>query len=337
MHDGPGVSGRTATADSHVAADPGIVPRLRTWVFGIRPDDVTIAKRGFHRGNGAHAQRVEAIGEAFKAGFNGMLAARRVSDIAHVYDAMEPFRRGFTAEGSAMAAQLLDRLRQPIGRPRNPHWNDLLHGVGAPYFYMIYVGAGWVWARMPVDLTAARRSLHPLFGWLGLDGYGFHHGFFGFRRSVLQHRVPGRLDAEEVGAFDQGLGRSLWFVHGGDAERITHSIHGFASERQPHLWSGVGLAATYAGPAHDSTLTYIREASERHWPSVAQGSAFAAKTRLVAGNIAADNEIACRVLTGMEPEVAAEITDRELPRDVDSVGDGDYEAWRCRIQAHFKA
>src|SRR5438477_154297 len=84
--------------------------------------------------------------------------------------------------------------------------------------------------------------------------------------------------------FDQGLGRSFWFVNGGNPELIVGVIKAFPAARQPDLWSGIGLAATYAGIITEDALVLLREQAGEHWPCLAQGAAFAAKARHRAGN-----------------------------------------------------
>src|ERR1039457_1019400 len=78
-------------------------------------------------------------------------------------------------------------------------------------------------------------------------------------------------------AFDQGLGRSLWFVEGADASRIAAAISSFPKARQPDLWSGVGLACAYAGGRDQAHLELLRETAGPYVAQVAQGAAFAAK------------------------------------------------------------
>src|SRR5262249_43750809 len=156
--------------------------------------------------------------------------------------AVESGERGFAFEGAAMASALLDLLA--LGRGRR--LEGLLRGPGAAHVYMVHVGAGWALARLRRRPWSRLHGLDPLLGWLSVDGYGFHQGFFAWERFVRRQEEPRRLSAYARRAFDQGLGRSLWFVHGADVERIASSVKSFSVRRRGDLWSGVGLAATYA-------------------------------------------------------------------------------------------
>ena len=78
-----------------------------------------------------------------------------------------------------------------------------------------------MWARLPINPRRARQRLDPVLGWLGCDGYGFHEGFFHWPKYISGQRPPKKLTGYETRVFDQGLGRSWWFVNGGNAELIA--------------------------------------------------------------------------------------------------------------------
>jgi enediyne biosynthesis protein E3 len=138
-------------------------------------------------------------------------------------------------------------------------------------------------------------------------------------------------------AFDQGLGRSLWFVDGADIDRVAATIARFASYRRADLWSGVGLAASYAGGVEASSMSALRQSAGGYWPDLALGAAFAAKARQRAGIIVKHTEVACQILCGMSSDIAARITDEAL----NSVaGDGEepaYEIWRTLVRDQLLA
>src|SRR6185436_10369271 len=112
-------------------------------------------------------------------------------------------------------------------------------------------------------------------------------------------------------AFDQGLGRSLWFSRGMDATAIARAIALFAAERRADLWSGVGLAAAYAGGVDEAELGALRKQGAGFEAQLAQGAAFAAEARERAGNAAPHTTLACEVLCGTSPARAAEIVRAE--------------------------
>jgi enediyne biosynthesis protein E3 len=176
-----------------------------------------------------------------------------------------------------------------------------------------------------------------LLRWLAMDGYGFHEGYFHPRRTIDAGTRPRRVSGYGQRAFDQGLGRSLWFVYGADVERIAHTIAGLTPERHGDLWSGVGLAAAYAGGVSAAELEALRRLAGACLPAVAQGAAFAAKARQRAGNPAQYAELGCNILCGESLQEAAHATDAALEGLGDDKEDEPaYERWRQRVQHHFQ-
>ena len=68
--------------------------------------------------------------------------------------------------------------------------------------------------------------------------------------------------------------------------------------------------------------------------ALAQGAAFAAKARQLAGNQAAHTEQACAVLAGVNTEQAAAVCDRALPQ-VNRECSSPYQQWRELVQNYL--
>ena len=238
---------------------------------------------------------------------------------------------GFAFEGAAMALALLDQIT-PWNRNR---WRSLLDGAGQRHRYMVHVGAGWALARFSWNFKRAFPRYDPLLRWLVVEGYGFHEGFFHGDRCVRAKRRPPRLSGYARRAFDQGLGRCLWFIEGADGPRISATIKHLGIERAADLWSGIGLACAYAGGLEADQIEALRVAAEDYAPHLAQGAAFGAKARQRALIPTAHTEQACRILCRMSAKEAAQVTDTllaDLPPD-DAVPS--FEAWRQRIRIHL--
>ncbi len=184
----------------------------------------------------------------------------------------------------------------------------------------------YAWA--PLRVLRRHRSINK---WLALDGYGFHQGYFGWRQSITRQRRPRSLAGSEAKVFDQGLGRSLWFVCGASPAAVTRTIEAFDHGRQGDLWSGVGLAAAYAGGVDAIGLKVLHAAAGRHAPAFGQGVVFAAQARRQAGNPVPHVELACQVILGLGLPDAADIAHRYLPPDGDDIKS--YQRWRLAIQA----
>lgn len=314
---------------------------MRLWgrvlerLLSISTGEVSFERRGFRAASPAAQRCLEEVGLAFLEGYHAALAGRSPSDLGSRLDEVTREHRGFAFEGAAMALVLLDYLTPWKGG----RWNAFLSGPGATHVYMVHVGAGWALARLRSRVDGFLSRCDPLLGWLVVDGYGFHEGYFRWRRSIVAQRMPRHLRGYGRRAFDQGLGRSLWFVEGGNPARIREHIHAFPESRRADLWSGIGLAATYAGGVETDVLEAINRDAGRDRPVVAQGSAFAAKARQLAGIAGEGTERACRVLCGLSAQDAARWTDEVLaglPPSSDPLQPL-YETWRRGIAAGFQS
>jgi hypothetical protein len=307
--------------------------RLKLQWFGIRSDEASFETRGFATTRREIRERLESIGITFIDGYRAALQHDDPRLVAGELNRVDLERRGFAFEGAAMAFALQDLLL-PWRRNR---LQAFLDGPGSAHAYMVHVGAGWALARLRAGQGRYFHRMDPLLRWLAMDGYGFHEGYFHPRRTIDASKRPRGLRGYGHRAFDQGLGRSLWFVYGSDVERIARTISGLAPERHEDLWSGIGLAAAYAGGVPVVDLEMLRRLAGSCLPAVAQGAAFAAKTRQRAGNPAEHTALGTKILCGESPQEAAHATDAAL----EGLGnDNDvlpaYEQWRQRIQHHFQ-
>jgi hypothetical protein len=341
--------------------------------------EVTFLRRGFYARDLQTCGYLEQIGRVFLNGLEYGMTVPAESDIAARLETVPWEYRGFAYEGAAMALTILDGML-PVGSKR---LDRFVTGPAVHQVYTAHVGAGWAMARLPRVLQSRVQPRDPLLRWLALDGYGFHEAYFRTPLVVAGQRPP-RLplgwrtrarDATHV--IDQGIGRALWFVCGADTDRLAETIAGFALSRRPDLWSGVGLAAAYAGyrpvvgatspqvagvaagvsvpsagaseaaapgsaavqdpdTPNQDTEARLGELAARaggYLPDIAQGAAFGAKARFLAGTVTAHTEVAVQALCGMAVAAAAECTDEALPADP-AAGDA-YQVWRRQIREHF--
>ncbi|MFM7470890.1 MAG: DUF1702 family protein [Nodosilinea sp.] len=300
--------------------------------LSISSAETSFEKRRFLSSSFDAQQQLERVGLTFLQGYH--LALEKGEDLKgleHGLNLVKPEFRGFAFEGAAMGLALLDFMT-PWKRNRI---QTFLQGAGSAHVYMVHVGVGWMLARFPWQIKKTLQQLDPLMRWLAIDGYGFHEGYFHWPRYSNNQPIPRPISGYGHRAFDQGLGRSLWFIKGADVNAIATAIANFAPTRHPDLWSGVGLACAYAGGVDQSTLERLPGLAAAYQVQLAQGAAFAAKARCLAGNPAAHTDLACLVLCGLPAPAAVGVVDTALeglpPDGIEPV----YEVLRQRIQAHF--
>lgn len=305
-----------------------LLGQARSRFLGLSPNEASFAKRGFIAGEEKARQRLEQIGITFLVGYHAALEETGFVPLARRLSAVEREFQGFAFEGAAMGLGLLDCFTPW----RKDRWRTFTEGLANSHVYMMHVGLGWALARLRRCVTSHLVQLDPVLRWLVVDGYGFHEGYFGWPRYIQQRAIATRLDGYERRVFDQGLGRSLWFVKGANVLAVTSAINEFPSARRDDLWSGVGLACAYAGGCGHAAIELLRAAAGTHLPALAQGVAFAAKTRQRAANLNSDTETACRLICGHSAEESAAITDAALEDLHEDGALPAYEVWRRRIQ-----
>ena len=285
------------------------------------------------------------MGKTFLTGYGAAVGAATPAAAEAEIEQLPDWLRGFAYEGAGMGLAVLDGL--PFGRSGNVA-RFLATERGQDYQYLAYVGIGWAMARLPRFRWPKPAALDPVLVPLVLDGYGFHQAYFHTARYVHgQYQEPdfpwpgGRRGSYANHAIDQGIGRASWFVCGTDPLLVADLIDSFPEARRADLWSGVGLAATYAGGVDDGTSTAeqdLRTVALRaghHRPNLAQGSAFAANARVRAGIVPAHTALATGILCGTTPEEAARTADRLRPEYQADADVPAYEIWRQRIADAF--
>lgn len=302
----------------------------RKALFGIALVEAHLDKRGFAATTSEKQKCLEDAGESFIQGYLIALSSAQVEHTAAECELLAPAQRGFAYEGSAMGLALLDLLS--LGRPRL--FRAFLEGPAQQHIYMAHVGAGWALARCPWGMLTFFPALDPLLKWLAIDGLGFHEGYFKPSKFITA-RGTSRKRQRNPEAFDNGLGRAIWFAAGARAEHVTKTLAAFPTERQAALWSGIGLAATYAGGASLSELQDLLAAAGEHRDEIALGAAFAAKARCRAENLTDNADLACAVFCQMDAMSAAAITDTCLAGLGSQHDSGSYAEWRDSIKREF--
>ena len=305
----------------------------RRRLLHVSPDELGIDKRGFHPGTLQSREQRERIGAAVLFGYQAGIEhpsdhdrlARRLSECS-LEDS------GFAFEGAATALALLDAL-DPF--PRRGRVRSFLAGPAQSFAPLVSVGVGMAvgrlpWLRWRAGAFSARFDWQ--LRWLILDGLGFHEAYFDWKR-IRTGALPFGVRGYAARAFDQGVGRGVWFVEGCDAVRVAAAIAVFPTVRQADLWSGAGLACAYAGGADDGEVGRVFEASGCHQSPFAQGAAFAARTRQMAGNPARHTDTVCRIACQMSAADAAAAVSQAEAALSGASDESSYEVLRRRVQA----
>ncbi|HET8846193.1 MAG TPA: DUF1702 family protein [Ktedonobacteraceae bacterium] len=300
---------------------------VRRTLFGIPSEKAVFSRPGFVK---EAWLRFQPIAHALVEGYHATLEDSKFSALIPRLEAVEPEFRGFAYEGAGMGLAALDIMAPWKNRVR-----EFVEGPAARHIYPIYVGVGLALARLHRSPEKFFPRLDPLLCWVVADGYGFHEGFFAWKRTVERKVVPARFSSYAVRLFDQGLGRCLWFASGALVDRVAALISTFPSRRQVDLWSGVGLASSFAGGANRSELEILKENAAPFHLQLARGAAVAAKGHQDAGHSSVHTELACQVYCGLSGAQAVQILEnarKDLPLHGKEPA---YEIWRRRTEAQL--
>ena len=295
--------------------------------------EVSFQTRGFRPTNEIAQGHLESVGRFFLDGYHLALNDGPLDVLCTELCSIESRYRGFAFEGAAMASWLLDSLSF-----RRHRWHALWERASNHQPYVLHVGVGWALARLPWFRRSPERVIRrfdPFLQWLVIDGFGFHEGYFGVSRWIRDPRNHPSLSAHGNRVFDQGLGRSLWFVEGSDVVRIAETIAAFEGRRQPDLWGGVGLACAYAGRATVPELEFLMASAGGSLSHLQQGVTFGAEARVRGGIADEYTDRTCIVICGMNAKSAAQLTQTSR-LDLASTSESSdlplYEQWRQRIR-----
>ncbi|NEA33616.1 DUF1702 family protein [Streptomyces sp. SID13031] len=317
---------------------PTLFGSVRRLALTPRLADVTFARRGFPAEPSPGTQHLEAVPQAVICGFEWGIDARDQWEVERRLELVDVELRGFAYEGVTMAFTVLDAMG------RGHRTRDLLLGPGRPHIFLAYIGMGFAMARLPRPLWKKAVPVldgdpyYPTMSWLAVDGYGFDRAYFDTPRWVDAQKIPEPYPWEGspdyfLRAVDQGIGRALWFICGGHAPDVAAAVRRFASHRQPDLWSGVGLAATFAGGSDQDGLAALRRAAGDDWSQLALGVVFAVKARSYSGLVPDYTTTACQTLADLSIDKAVTLADATAVHTPGS--EPAYELWRQRIRAHF--
>jgi hypothetical protein len=320
----------------------GTIRALRRRILTPNVSETLVSTRGFHDKSPEARTVLETVGASFLRGLSAAAGAQRVTDVDTELADLPTRFQGFAYEGAGMGFALVDALTP--GTPRRSA--AFLAGTGDRHVYMAYVGIGWALARLPRFLwgRALAAATDPLLRWLVHDGYGFHQAYFHTdtyvhgRKAITDFPWPTPDPTSYAArAIDQGIGRATWFVAGSDPKLAADLLDRFDPARRQDLYSGAGLAATYAGGCTEQELSLFLRRSGEHAPFVAQASAFAAQARIRAGLLVPHTELATRVFCRASAADAARVTDELIPTGPAANGLPAYEVWRRAVAERFRS
>lgn len=302
--------------------------RLKGQLLGLSPKEASFARRGFPGSGSSSREHLESVVQTFIEGYNIAVGEADMTQLAHRLDSsFSPAFVGFAYEGAGLYFGLIDLL---IPRSAS-RLGEFIRSAAPHHDFIITVGAGLAIARAPLGvnrLKAYQSVLDPMSAWCLADGYGFHQGFFHWKRFIEDRQAaPRSLDLQSRRLFDAGVGRSMWWVFGADLDAIAAAISRFDSDRQPEMWTGIGTALAYASGGPTGAPSLLLNLAGPYRSDLLSGIPFAAHMRHKGENPAQWTEQVCSQMLGLSVAQTSALVASELGTYLDSWEGSEQDKW----------
>jgi enediyne biosynthesis protein E3 len=233
---------------------------------------------------------VDDLMDMFTTGYNAALETDPETLAKHIAG-VDFIERSVMLEGSYAAVASMD-LKQ------GANWVKLqeLMAVASDSVIAINEGIGHALCQQRMQIDFIPKVTSTFWGWMAIDGFGCHAGYFRWPEVIGRQEIPAYLDEIGLRAFDQGVGRAIWLIGAADPKTIDSIISKFPKIRRADLWSGVGMMIGFWGADDSRDMRRFLIASGRWRPWLQLGVAFAAMGRLQANQVTDFTREACRMI-----------------------------------------
>lgn len=237
-------------------------------------------------------EKMEKIKTLFQESKEQALQTNDLATFIIELDKVENEFRSVAYEAAAMAFAEQDLLAENT----LTNWNLFCKKSEATYEVQLHVGLGWALAKENKETSALFNSLDPFMVPRVLDGMGYYDGVFRQRATIKNLKISDKFDSSDLNHYDQGVGRSIWYLAAGNPTKCSEIINTFPSERKVDLWRGIGIASVYVGGCDDATLIELKKTAKEYSIALTVGAALAIKSRVESNSVINDTESACKLL-----------------------------------------
>lgn len=189
-------------------------------------------------------------------------------------------------------------------------WTQFKDCHTAKHNSQLFVGLGWAIAETSTDPGKLNLKSTDREFWRVGDGIGYFNGLFKRRESIRQQIIPCEVVSNNlINAYLQGLGRSIFYLSSADASKCKQLVNLFSSDKQKHLWRGVGLAFGYVGGADSQVLLEFLASCDPFQASFKSGLLIAEEGKSKGGDSCSDLNFYMGLLS-LTPITS---TDKNLP------------------------
>lgn len=197
------------------------------------------------------AKNIETVVSTFQKGLSLSEQEFGLDELISKLNQFEPRYRSVAFEGASMGVAIQNSLGT---------WNKYAKAA-EKHATQVHIGLGWAIAEGQMNLASTLSEIEPDFQVKVLDGYGYWHGLFRRRLTIRTQTIPKNITSEYQSGFDQGIGRTIWYITKGEVAKVVNIINHFSEDRRANLWQGIGVASTYVGGCSDELIGELKSAS----------------------------------------------------------------------------
>ncbi len=252
------------------------------------------------------ADRIELIVLTFQVGRKFAEEINDQVDLASQLNEVDVEFRSMAFEGASLAIAIKS-IEAEDGLMR---WFEFLDS-NPKYATQIMIGLGWAIGEKDLQPNTVLNNLDSMIQARALDGYGYFMGLFRRRVSIRTQQIPEGIPEGEQMAFDQGIGRSLWYISKGDIEMLERMMNAFPEYRQKHMWQGIGVACSVVGGFDADLLQGLMNLAGEFNVQLKTGCVLAARSSVAANSENQFLNVACKLWLNRSVLDSAQLTEIE--------------------------
>jgi flavin-dependent dehydrogenase len=213
---------------------------------------------GDSRPNNVNLKRVEQIFLTVQREVDNY---EKIKDLNCFLENYHPDFRSIAYESASFAIGLKD-LKE---NNNLENWIQFLTNASNVNLKHVEIGLGWSFAAInenPLkhDYLAKNEFLLDMV----MSGVGYYHALYKQKKTLTHFEIWEHLDAQKTAAYDQGIGRRIWYHCESELQEAQELIDKFPECRRADLWRGVGLACGYVGGLSTDHLNRLEKFEEHY-------------------------------------------------------------------------
>lgn len=264
--------------------------------------------------------RMDKISETFQAskqiGFNNTTW----DEFNEFLNKQDVFYHALVYEGASMGYSQYDKFNNG----RLIAWRKFANKTPKAFNTFNFIGLGWALAKWTDFDLSTLDDIDAKIFWRIFGGWGYHDAIF--KKALIFNKMERgiRVPAEYANAYDEGIGRLIWYESRSDLEKMMDLVSRFDKSRLPDIWRGIGIAVSFVGAYELNYFKDILNCAGEYQNNFLIGSALAAKALNSTRTISDEVEAAFKYMFNKSISEIAQMT---IKLENETTSDDYYSKW----------